>query len=436
MESTNHFKRGISKSILLFVLVIGSAFHSACKAQSLKRALFLGNSYTAYNNLPQLTADVALSAGDTLEVASSTPGGYTFEGHLGNAASMDLVNQGNWDFVVLQQQSQMPAFPISQVEVETFPFATQLNDSILANNPCAETVFYMTWGRENGDQQNCANWPPVCTYEGMDDLLRERYMMMAEMNEGIVSPVSVVWRYLRANHPDINLFSSDGSHPSPTGSYVAAVCFYTSLFRKSPLNALYDYTIDNGHEAIIRQAVHDLVYNNFSEWYIGDWDPIAQLTLVEQNNSPYAIVQSSEYADEIYYSIDNLELQPWSEDSLFIGPLEAGDHIVELYAGRCGVWDTTSVYFNLVANAITSVDELELSVFPNPASNQVSVELPDHWNDVTLDVFTAQGKWIMSTQNAGRNQVSIDCTNFPKGSYTIVMKQGNQKASGTFIVVK
>ena len=436
MESTrcNHCRINVTS---IFITALLSALcNGSISAQELKRALFLGNSYTAYNNLPQLTADVALSAGDTLEVASSTPGGYTFEGHLGNAASMDLVTQGNWDFVILHQQSQMPAFPISQVEVETFPFATQLNDSILANNPCAETVFYMTWGRENGDQQNCANWPPVCTYEGMDDLLRERYMMMAEMNEGIVSPVSVVWRYLRANHPDIDLFSSDGSHPSPTGSYVAAVCFYSALFRKSPLNALFDYTIDNGHESIIRQTVHDLVYNNLSEWYIGDWDPVAQLTLVEQNNSPYAIVQSSQYADEIYYSIDNLELQPWSEDSLFIAPLEPGDHIVELYAERCGVWDTTSVYFNLVVNAITSVDELELSVFPNPASNHLSVQLPDNWNDVTLDVFTAQGKWIMSTQNAGRNQVTIDCLNFPKGSYTIVMKQGNQKASGTFIVVK
>ncbi len=436
MESTrcNHCR--INFTSIFITALLSALCNGSISAQELKRALFLGNSYTAYNNLPQLTADVALSAGDTLEVASSTPGGYTFEGHLGNAASMDLVTQGNWDFVILHQQSQMPAFPISQVEVETFPFATQLNDSILANNPCAETVFYMTWGRENGDQQNCANWPPVCTYEGMDDLLRERYMMMAEMNEGIVSPVSVVWRYLRANHPDIDLFSSDGSHPSPTGSYVAAVCFYSALFRKSPLNALFDYTIDNGHESIIRQTVHDLVYNNLSEWYIGDWDPVAQLTLVEQNNSPYAIVQSSQYADEIYYSIDNLELQPWSEDSLFIAPLEPGDHIVELYAERCGVWDTTSVYFNLVVNAITSVDELELSVFPNPASNHLSVQLPDNWNDVTLDVFTAQGKWIMSTQNAGRNQVTIDCLNFPKGSYTIVMKQGNQKASGTFIVVK
>ena len=161
MESTNHRNRRINRSLLALILLTSAAFHSMCSAQSLKRALFLGNSYTTYNNLPQLTADVALSAGDTLEVASSTPGGYTFEGHLGNAASMDLVTQGNWDFVVLQQQSQMPAFPISQVEVETFPFATQLNDSILAHNPCAETVFYMTWGRENGDQQNCANWPPV-----------------------------------------------------------------------------------------------------------------------------------------------------------------------------------------------------------------------------------------------------------------------------------
>ena len=34
-------------------------------------------------------------------------------------------------------------------------------------------VFFMTWGRENGDDMNCPNWPPVCTYEGVDDLQRK-----------------------------------------------------------------------------------------------------------------------------------------------------------------------------------------------------------------------------------------------------------------------
>jgi hypothetical protein len=436
MESTRfeNWRKVIGQFILPFILLhccTGISF-----AQQSKRALFIGNSYTAYNNLPQLTADVALSAGDTLNVASSTPGGFTFEGHLSNPATLDLLSQGNWDFVVLQQQSQMPAFPLAQVEIETFPFATALNDTIRAHNPCAETVFYMTWGRENGDQQNCANWPPVCTYEGMDDLLRERYMMMAEMNQGIVSPVGATWRFLRENHPEIELFASDGSHPSPTGSYVAAVCFYTSLFRKSPLNALFDYTIDNGHEAIIRQTVHDLVFNNLSEWYIGDWDPVAELNLIEQNNIPYAIVQSSQFADDVFYSIDNAGPQPWTEDSLFIGALEPGIHSIELIAGNCNVWDTTSLTFELIALTTHILEKSALSIYPNPALNELRINVPSYYSTVKLSIYDMRGALLRTIEQSGQQSVIINCSAMQEGTYKIVMTDGIRISEGTFLVVQ
>jgi len=434
-QASYHFELK-TRTLKAILFALASIPYISAEAQVAKRALFLGNSYTNYNNLPQLTASIAESAGDTLITSANTPGGYTFEGHLTNATSLSLIQQGNWDFVVLQQQSQMPAFPLEQVEVETFPFATQLNESILTHNPCAETVFYMTWGRENGDQQNCANWPPVCTYEGMDDLLRERYMMMAEMNEGIVSPVGAVWRYLRENHPDIDLFSSDGSHPSPAGSYVAAVCFYTSLFRKSPLNAMYDYTVDNAQETIIRQAVHDLVYMNQSAWFIGTWDPIAQLSLVEQNDSPYAFVQTSSQADDIYFAIDNAQLQHWTADSLFVGTLQPGSHSIELIAGRCGMWDTTSIAFNIAVNSVASTNVDILSAYPNPTRDQVTIELSEEWKNVAIDVFDLRGALMMSTLSNGVRKVIVDCTTLSEGTYTLVMTEGNRKAVGNFVLVK
>ena len=436
MDQANYHSELKTRTLKAIFFALTALLCSVAEAQVSKRALFLGNSYTNYNNLPQLTSSIAESAGDTLITSANTPGGFTFEGHLTNATSLSLIQQGNWDFVVLQQQSQMPAFPLEQVEFETFPFATQLNESILTHNPCAETVFYMTWGRENGDQQNCANWPPVCTYEGMDDLLRERYTMMAEMNEGIVSPVGAVWRYLRENHPDIDLFSSDGSHPSPAGSYVAAVCFYTSLFRKSPLNALFDYTIDNAQETIIRQAVHDLVYMNQSAWYIGTWDPIAQLSLVEQNDSPYAFVQTSSQADDIYYAIDNAQLQPWTADSLFVGTLQPGSHLIELIAGRCGMWDTTSIAFNIAVNSVASTNVDILSAYPNPTRDQVTIELSEEWKNVAIDVFDLRGALMMSTRSNGARKVIVDCTTLSEGTYTLVMTEGNRKAVGNFVLVK
>jgi len=128
----------------------------------------------------------------------------------------------------------------------------------------------MTWGRENGDESNCPSWPPVCTYEGMDDLLRERYMIMVDDNNALASPVGAVWRSIRDSGYNIDLYSSDGSHPSFLGSYAAAVCFYTTLFQKNPLEIPWnpDLGVSENTAQIIKETVKLVVYDNLEEWNI------------------------------------------------------------------------------------------------------------------------------------------------------------------------
>jgi hypothetical protein len=105
---------------LLLVFIICST----ANAQGIKkRALFIGNSYTQVNNLPLMVSNVASSVGDTLVFDSNTPGGFTFKGHSTNANSLAKISAGNWDYVVLQEQSQLPSFPIFQVQSDVFPFA-------------------------------------------------------------------------------------------------------------------------------------------------------------------------------------------------------------------------------------------------------------------------------------------------------------------------
>src|SRR5689334_14390410 len=88
-----------------------------CLAQSASkkaRVLFLGNSYTYVNNLPALIAGIALGQGDSLIYDSNCPGGYTLYGHFTDATSISKISAGNWDYVVVQAQSQEPSFPPSQ----------------------------------------------------------------------------------------------------------------------------------------------------------------------------------------------------------------------------------------------------------------------------------------------------------------------------------
>ncbi len=128
----------------------------------------------------------------------------------------------------------------------------------------------MTWGRRDGDAGRCPSLPAVCTYAGMDDLTRERYMFMTQANQEVVSPVGAVWRYIRENYPSIELYDADGSHPSAAGSYAAACCFYTALFKEDPNLISYNYTLTPTVAAQIRTAARIVVYNNMETWFLGE----------------------------------------------------------------------------------------------------------------------------------------------------------------------
>ena len=228
--------------------------------------------------------------------------------------------QGNWDYVILQEQSQYPSFPLWQVEQSVFPYASQLSQLIEEYNDCGETVFFMTWGRENGDINNCTNWPPVCTYEGMDDLLQERYLMMASQNNALVSPVGAVWRYMRDNNYNFELYSADESHPSTLGSYVAGICFYTTLFQKDPTDITWngneEWNISDLDASIIKQIVKIVVYDNFNAWSIDSSDIDGDNICNNNDNCPETYNPNQDdmnlngIGDECENDVDPCQLNP------------------------------------------------------------------------------------------------------------------------------
>ena len=265
-ENINNIGAIMKKFLILFIIAIISISETVYSQPDTVRACFVGNSYTATNDLPALIANIAGSLGDMLIYQTNAPGGATLEMHSTDNTTLDMFNADNWDYVVLQEQSQKPAFPLSQVEQEVFPFVKTLDESIKQSNPDAKTTFFMTWGWKNGDPANCPNWPPVCTYEGMDSLLNLRYRMMADTVGGIISPVGAVWRYIREKYPVIELYQADDSHPSEIGSYAAAVAFYTVFFKNDPMLIDWNFTLSDNDAAIIKEAVQAVVYDHFEEW--------------------------------------------------------------------------------------------------------------------------------------------------------------------------
>jgi hypothetical protein len=351
-------------------LIVSLISVSTAFSQESKRVLFIGNSYTSVNNLPQLTKDLSLSAGDSLIIDSQTPGGQTFQGHFGDATVNSKIAQGNWDFVVLQEQSQRPSFPDSQVEVEVFPFARKLDSLINLHNSCAETIFYMTWGRKNGDAGNCAFWPPVCSYSGMDSLLYLRYMQMAEDNQAIVSPVGKLWNYLRTNHPEIELYSSDESHPSLAGSYAAACSFYTTIFRKNPNLITNDYGLSAIDAQNIRNAAKLIIFDSLINWNVGKYDVLANFTHTDLGNGQIQFTNTSENSNTyMWYFGDETFTSDQNPTHNFT---TNQNYLVELIAyDDCGNSDTFALQLNLASNDLIENGENRIIFYPNPVKDLV-----------------------------------------------------------------
>ena len=72
------------------------------------KALFVGNSFTARNDLPGLVAQLAAAWGRRLEHRLISAGGASLRTHWNAGVALEAIQGGQYDHVVLQEQSTLP----------------------------------------------------------------------------------------------------------------------------------------------------------------------------------------------------------------------------------------------------------------------------------------------------------------------------------------
>lgn len=216
-----------------------------------QRILFIGNSYT--RGISGIFKKmVAASPYSKCQLTFISPGGKNLKFHLENEGTMNKIREGNWDIVVLQDQSQTPAiFP------DMFQDTAKEIDKII-DDAGAKTVFYETWGRRDGDKQNAHLFP---TYEAMQEALSDSYKKAARRCSAELAPVGQAWAELRKAEPELGrrLYTGDGSHPAGPGAYLAACVFYATLFDADPTTVNFDSGLPEEHVRAIHEAVLETI---------------------------------------------------------------------------------------------------------------------------------------------------------------------------------
>lgn len=222
--------------------------------------LLLGNSYTEFHQLDVIVAALFDEGqGRSHSARRLTAGGLTFTGHLerveggasgpGPAWAEELGAEPQaHGWVLLQEQSQIPGFPTTEATwVDSRAAAVGLDAAVAAHE--AQTVFFLTWGRRQGDPDNASLYPD---FETMQARLTDGYLAYVAATSTPTRPtwVAPVGQAFALAHEQTaaetgdaldpsglfwGLYDSDGSHPSPAGSYLAACVIYATITGDSPV---------------------------------------------------------------------------------------------------------------------------------------------------------------------------------------------------------
>ncbi|WP_165313579.1 DUF4886 domain-containing protein [Vibrio ziniensis] len=181
-----------------------------------------GNSYTHYNNnlntrLRDLTRSLLPNNAEGYSYRGITISSGELGWHEPNLRFQNTLK--SWDVVVLQGNSMEP---ISKKSNSREYFQTSAKKMAeIAHDAGSKVVYFMTWAQKSHPEQTQA--------------LAKAYMVIAEETGGYVAPVGLAFAQSMKQYPEINLYHSDGKHPSLAGTYLAASVFFATLYNQSPI---------------------------------------------------------------------------------------------------------------------------------------------------------------------------------------------------------
>jgi len=203
--------------------------------------LFMGNSHTSFNDLPNMVADMVRAGRPGMTVAPvEAPGWMFLEERLHDAPSITLMRSQRWSFVILQAQKYSTS--------GQFIYSTEEAKELvrMSRQQGALPVMFPEWPRLNVDETQ---------------RIYDLHVSIAQAEPACVAPIGQAWDLALSRHPSLTLHASDGNHSEPAGAFLTALVLYATITGQSPLNLppMPQYPVDVGLQATLRGIAAETV---------------------------------------------------------------------------------------------------------------------------------------------------------------------------------
>lgn len=269
---------------LLIVLILISTSGNS----QTKDILFVGNSITYYNNMPQTLQAMLDSAGENINVYQSTFPGAQLLDHVRrnqsptnksfwmadrqrDTASMDIISivQKKWDYIVIQEVTTNILIP--EICITVFTPALKHLDSITKLTG-ARTVIFQPYTLGNypfeysySDDKSGETFCSRRFESSLDEFSYTEKVIKRIANEidADIVPIGEAFENCKLKYPNIDLLVDKyDQHPNPNGSYLIACLFYRYLTGKNCKTMIYNGSIDEKVAKKLRKVADSVKLNS------------------------------------------------------------------------------------------------------------------------------------------------------------------------------
>lgn len=209
---------------------------SAVSTGDTLRVLCIGNSFTYFHDTPALLSAIAKKEGMPIKTRVANVGGYTFCRHLHDLKTLQAIEAGPYDLVLLQDQSQ--SFARFAADKRLFRYVLRDAEELVARvrmfSPKAQIWLEATWSYSPG---NCGGFG---TEQRFDELMTKGAKCLARKTKTQVSPIGVAFAVCKQERPDINLYDPDEKHPSIYGSYLKSCVNFVEIRSRIHAGSAWD----------------------------------------------------------------------------------------------------------------------------------------------------------------------------------------------------
>ncbi|WP_026838885.1 DUF4886 domain-containing protein [Gillisia sp. JM1] len=270
--------------LLLAVILLSCGFNNSKDTKEIN-VLFIGNSLTYYNDMPQKLQEMMNETNPNIKIDQITFPGFSLSAHLENVivessenntktttkapgeltAAEKKLAEKNWDIIILQTGGVAVLIPES-LEYKVDPAIKKIKE--LVKNDNARFILFNTWTTK-------VEYPKKYCYRGMQisqsldrmteycspeinnskeylEFTNDSYKTLADNNSLEKTDHGNIFQKVYDKYPEINILE-DTMHPSDLGAFLSASIFYEIITKNDPSDLKYVGEIDSKTAELLKE---------------------------------------------------------------------------------------------------------------------------------------------------------------------------------------